>query len=58
MEMHMVHWKLAYKSPIEAVKHRDGLAVLAVVFSASAAFKDYPWLQVEMILKKDVINQC
>ena len=54
----MVHWKLAYKSPIEAVKHRDGLAVLAVVFSASAAFKDYPWLQVEMILKKDVINQC
>ena len=54
----MVHWKLSYETPIEAVKHRDGLGVLGVVFNASAAFKNFPWIQVSkiMLLTKMIKN--
>ena len=35
MEMHLVHFKKTYGSLEEAIKHKDGLAVLGVFFTIS-----------------------
>ena len=35
MEMHWVHWNTAYGNVSEAIKYRDGLAVIGILFNAT-----------------------
>jgi hypothetical protein len=55
MEMHLVHFKLAYGTLAEAKTHPDGLAVAAFLFKADGNNHEYKPLYV--ILQKRFIME-
>ena len=55
MEAHLVHYNTKYSDIGEAVKHKDGLAVLGVFFSISE--KDNSVLEPIVDTARNVINK-
>jgi hypothetical protein len=55
MEMHLVHWKMAYGSLTAAKTHSDGLAVLSLLFEADHDNHDYDALVVTRLCFRESI---